>query len=110
MCWEAAYFQTHLLADAMRRAGGDNVADLLHILPGSEFDAPQGPVKIDEINHHTYLRPRIGRVNAAGQFDILKEAERWVRPDPYLVSHTLRDWSSMQFPADHHEAQVKEND
>ncbi len=94
MCWEAAYFQTHLLADAMRKANGDNVVDLLRILPGSEFAAPQGQVKIDEINHHTYLRPRIGRVNASGQFDILKEAERWVRPDPYLVSHTLRDWSS----------------
>lgn len=94
MCWEAAYFQTHLLADAMRRAGSDNVVDLLRILPGSEFAAPQGQVKIDEINHHTYLRPRIGRVNATGQFDILKEAERWVRPDPYLVSHTLQDWSS----------------
>lgn len=94
MCWEAAYFQTHLVANAMRKVDGDNVMDLLRILPGMEFEAPQGQVKIDEINHHAYLRPRIGRVNAAGQFDILKEAARWVRPDPYLVSHTLRDWSN----------------
>lgn len=94
MCWEAAYFQTHLLADAMRRVDGDNVVDLLRVLPGSEFSAPQGRVRIDEHNHHTYLRPRIGRVNAAGQFDVLQEAERWVRPDPYLVSHTLQDWSA----------------
>ena len=93
MCWEAAYFQTHLLAEAMRKSGSDNVMDLLGILPGAEFDAPQGTVKIDEFNHHTFLRPRIGRVNSAGQFDILKEARRWVRPDPYLVSHTLRDGS-----------------
>jgi len=47
-------------------------------------------VRIDEHNHHTYLRPRIGRVNGQGQFDILQEAERWVRPDPYLVSHSLQ--------------------
>lgn len=93
MCWEAAYFQTHLLAEAMRNSGSDNVMDLLGVLPGAEFDAPQGPVKIDEFNHHTYLRPRIGRINSAGQFDILKQARRWVRPDPYLVSHTLRDGS-----------------
>ena len=94
MCWEAAYFQTHLMADAMRRADSSEVADLLRVLPGSEFAAPQGRVRIDEHNQHTYLHPRIGRVNPAGQFDILEEAESWVRPDPYLVSHTLEDWSA----------------
>jgi branched-chain amino acid transport system substrate-binding protein len=94
MCWEAAYFQTHLLADAMRRVNGDNVADLLRVLPGSEFAAPQGRVRIDEHNHHAYLRPRIGRVDSTGQFDILQKAENWVRPDPYLISHTLQDWST----------------
>ncbi|MFO1318075.1 MAG: transporter substrate-binding domain-containing protein [Burkholderiales bacterium] len=92
-CWEAAYFQMHLLADAMRRAGPDDVEAILRALPGSEYDAPQGRVRIDEQNHHTYLRPRIGRANAAGQFDILEEARDRVRPDPYLVSHTLQDWS-----------------
>jgi branched-chain amino acid transport system substrate-binding protein len=93
-CWEAAYFQTHLLADAMRRVDSDSVADVLRVLPGSEFAAPQGRVRIDEHNHHCYLRPRIGRVTASGQFDILEEARHWVRPDPYLVSHTLQDWSA----------------
>ncbi len=94
MCWEAAYFQTHLLANAMRQTNTDNVSALLEVLPGLEFPAPQGRVKIDEHNHHTYLTPRIGRVNSKGQFDILEEADRWVRPDPYLVSHTLQDWSA----------------
>ena len=94
MCWEAAYFQTHLVANALRKARTDSVRELLRVLPGSEFLAPQGLVRIDEDNHHTYLRPRIGRVNAQGQFDILEEATSWVRPDPYLVDHTLQDWSS----------------
>lgn len=93
-CWEAAYFQAHLLASAMRRMNCDSVPDLLRALPGSEFAAPQGKVRIDEHNHHTYLRPRIGRINAAGQFDIIEEGRQWVRPDPYLVSHTLQDWSA----------------
>jgi branched-chain amino acid transport system substrate-binding protein len=94
MCWEAAYFQTHLVANALRKARTDSVRELLRVLPGSEFLAPQGLVRVDEDNHHTYLRPRIGRVNARGQFDILEEATSWVRPDPYLVDHTLQDWSS----------------
>lgn len=93
MCLEAAYFQVHLLADAMRRVGSGDTAALLRALPGAEFEAPQGRVRIDEHNHHTYLHSRIGQVNARGQFDILEEASTWVRPDPYLVSHSLRDWS-----------------
>lgn len=93
-CWEAAYFQMHMLADAMRRMGTDNVSDLLRVLPGSSYAAPQGSVRIDEHNHHTYLHPRIGRANASGQFDILEQVERAVRPDPYLVSHSLQDWSA----------------
>ncbi len=93
-CWEAAYFQVHLLANAMRRAHSDDVEALLRVLPGSEFDAPQGRVRIDEHNHHTYLRPRIGRVNNKGQFDILEETHHWVRPDPYLISHSLEEWTA----------------
>jgi branched-chain amino acid transport system substrate-binding protein len=93
-CWEAAYFQMHMLADAMRRVDSDRVSDLLRVLPGSSYAAPQGTVRIDEHNHHTYLRPRIGRVNASGQFDILEQVEHAVRPDPYLVSHSLQDWSA----------------
>lgn len=92
-CWEAAYFQTHLLANAMRRVDPGDIEALLRVLPGSEFEAPQGRVRIDEHNHHTYLRPRIGRGDGKGQFEILEEARSWVRPDPYLVSHTLEDWS-----------------
>jgi branched-chain amino acid transport system substrate-binding protein len=94
MCWEAAYFQTHLLANALRKAQTDSVREVLRLLPGSEFEAPQGLVRVHEDNHHTYLCPRIGRVDACGQFDVIGEATSWVRPDPYLVEHTLKDWSS----------------
>jgi hypothetical protein len=33
------------------------------------------------------LWTRIGRANACGQFDVIKESQRAVEPDPYLVSH-----------------------
>jgi len=78
---------------------GRSVEDVWVIPPSSAFygvdyAAPQGTIRIDEHNHHTYLHPRIGRVNAAGQFDIVEQVERTVRPDPYLVSHSLQDWSA----------------
>ena len=93
MCWEAAYFQVHLFAKAMRRAGSDEPDRLLPHLIGSEWDAPQGRVSIDPTNHHTRLYPRIGRVDASGQFTILAETARGVDPDPYLVSHATGEWA-----------------
>ncbi|MGF6573156.1 branched-chain amino acid transport system substrate-binding protein [Paraburkholderia sp. GAS333] len=96
MCWEAAYFQMHLLADAMRRTGNADPDALLHTLPGMELDAPQGRVRIDEQNHHTYLRPRIGRLNRHGQFDIIHEAPNWVRADPFVISYSLDEADATQ--------------
>lgn len=94
MCWEAAYFQVHIYANAFRHTGQD---DIVHILPnilGSEFDAPQGRVRIDPANHHTSLYPRIGVANSKGQFTIVREATRPVHPDPYMVTHSLGDWTA----------------
>ncbi len=98
MCWEAAYFQMHLLADAMRRVGSDDPTLLLRVLPGLEFDAPQGRVRIDEHNHHTYLHPLIGRVDAHGRFEIIGRAPERVKADPYVVSHSPPRWTSEARP------------
>lgn len=94
MCWEAAYFQLHLLADAMRRARSDDPTRVARVLPGLEFDAPQGRVRIDEHNNHTHLHARIGRCNRAGQFDVLASAPERVKADPYVVSHHAPAWST----------------
>ncbi|MGH6645523.1 transporter substrate-binding domain-containing protein [Aquabacterium sp.] len=92
MLWEAAYFQVHLFANAFIAAGSDEHDILLPHVLGSEFDAPQGRVRVDPVTHHTKLYPRIGRVDATGQFTIMAEAAGGIEPDPYLVSHTFDDW------------------
>ncbi|MFH1871675.1 MAG: transporter substrate-binding domain-containing protein [Pseudomonadota bacterium] len=94
MCWEAAYFQVHMFANAMRQCGTDQVEALLPELLGAEFQAPQGRVRIDPATHHTCLYPRIGRANSKGQFTIVREAKRPVHPDPYLVTYSLGDWTT----------------
>jgi branched-chain amino acid transport system substrate-binding protein len=94
LCWEAAYFQFHIFANAYRHSGSDELAAIMPCILGSEFQAPQGRVRIDPTNHHTCLYPRIGRANARGQFTIVREATRAVHPDPYLVTHSLGDWTA----------------
>ncbi len=94
LCWESSYFQMHIFANALRQSDDEGIARLLPHILGSEFDAPQGRVKIDPTNHHTCLYPRIGRVNVDGQFTIVRQATRSVYPDPYLVTHSLGDWTA----------------
>jgi branched-chain amino acid transport system substrate-binding protein len=91
--WEASYFQVHLFANAMRQSGSDDIDALMPYLHGSEFDAPQGRVRIEPSNNHTCLYPRIGRANANGQFTIVRESKRPVVPDPYLMTHSVGDWT-----------------
>jgi branched-chain amino acid transport system substrate-binding protein len=92
MNWEAAYYQMHMFAEAFARAGSDELGTIMPHLLGSEFTAPQGRVRIDPVNHHMALYPRIGRVNANGQFTILRESKFAVGPDPYMTRQTLGDW------------------
>ncbi len=82
---EAAYFQTYFLKQAIEKVKSTEADALIFDgLPGQEFLAPQGKVKIDEKNHHTWLWARIGKANADGQFDIVWKSEDWIRPQPWV--------------------------
>ena len=96
MCWEAAYFQVHLFAQAMCKSDSDAIDQLLPSLVGSEFNAPQGQVRINPINHHTYLYPRIGRISYADKFEIVQEISSGVDADPYLLKHEHSDLQDVQ--------------
>ncbi|MCC5859615.1 MAG: transporter substrate-binding domain-containing protein [Ectothiorhodospiraceae bacterium] len=92
-CCEAAYFQVHMFANALRQTGTTDTDQLRAALSGAEYDAPQGRVKIDPDNNHTYLESRIGRVDDQGEYVVEFEVGRAIKPDPYLVVPALHDWS-----------------
>jgi len=84
-CAEAAYFQVNLFADVLRRVGTMDTDIVRTATLGTIFDAPAGTIQIDPDNHHTYLWPKIGRVDGNGKFQIIAETDGPVKPDPYLV-------------------------
>ena len=90
-CAEAAYFQTHMFAAALEKVGGLDADPLRECLLGATWDAPQGQVKIDPDNNHTYLHSRIARVDEKGEFIVQREVVRSIKPDPYLVIMDLND-------------------
>lgn len=93
-CCEAAYAQVHLFANALRLTGTTGADQLRRVLRGAEFEAPQGRIKIDPDNNHTYLQSRIARVGEDGEYRLEREATRPIKPDPYLAVPALNDWAN----------------
>ncbi len=91
---EAAYFQVHLAMRAVKRCGSDDPDRVLVELRDSEFDAPQGRVRIDPENNHAYLWPRIARLDQHARFQTVWNPGVRIRPDPYCVVQSLDDWSA----------------
>jgi len=89
---EAAYFQVHIAAGAIARAGTDDPERILPELRDAEFDAPQGRVRIDPTNNHTYLWPRVACLDAQRTFQIIWNVGVRVKPDPYCIVPSLDDW------------------
>lgn len=90
---EAAYSQVHMFARALEETGDIDTESLREALLGTSFNAPQGQIKIDPENNHTYLQSRIAKIDAKGEFIVESKVRRAIKPDPYLVFPTIHDWS-----------------
>ena len=82
---EPAYFQVYLFKQALAKLGGKSMTppEIRKASWGQEVKAPEGLVKIDPTNSHTYLWPKIGEAQADGQFKIIEQSKEWVEPLPY---------------------------
>ncbi|HLJ64674.1 MAG TPA: transporter substrate-binding domain-containing protein [Stellaceae bacterium] len=88
---ECAYFQVFLWAQAVEKAGKIEPEAIREGAKGQEFDAPEGHVKIEAENLHTWLTPRIGQVQSDGQFKIVDEYKAPIRPLPYSAYGETND-------------------
>lgn len=82
---ETAYNAMQLLARAVAAAGTADLQTVREVISSITLNAPQGLIRVDAENRHCYMRPRIGRSTADGQFDLVYEAPAPLKPDPYLV-------------------------
>ena len=93
---EAGYFGVYLWAEAVKKANSTEVDKVREAAKsGVEFKAPEGLVKIEAENQHTWKTVRIGEVQADGQFKELWSSGSPVKPDPYLKGYAWgKDLSS----------------
>lgn len=83
---EAGYFGVYLWK-AMVEMAGSTAVDAVREAAQSgaiEFAAPEGLIKVDPDNQHTYKIVRIGQINDEGLIDEVWSSGEAVKPDPYL--------------------------
>ena len=94
---EAAYFQTHIWAKTVVKAGTTDVDAVRESVAEVRFDAPEGPVFIDKQNRHTWKMCRVGEVRENGQFNIVYSSPGAIDPAPWnsaLNSGMGCDWKT----------------
>ena len=82
---ESSYFQVFLWKQAVEKAGEATPDAIREGVRGQEYDAPNGHVKVDADNLHTYLTPRIAEWQADGQGKIVDAYPEPVIPLPYVA-------------------------
>ena len=82
---EPSYFQVYLFKQAVEKLAASDITppNIREAIKGEEMIAPQGKVRIEKENLHTWLWPKIGVCKSDGQFEILKQSSDWLEPIPY---------------------------
>jgi len=83
---EAGYFGVYLWKEMVEKAGSTEVDAVREAAQSGEIDfqAPEGLIKVDPENQHTYKYVRIGQINAEGLIDEVSGGTEPVKPDPFL--------------------------
>jgi urea transport system substrate-binding protein len=77
----------YLFKQAVEKIGSGPItpATIREALKGQEMVAPQGQIKIEPENLHTWLWPKIGQCQSDGQFNIIQQSNEWIKPIPYAA-------------------------
>lgn len=89
---EAGYFGVYLWAQAVEDAGIDEVNLIRESIKDQSFNAPEGVVYIDAKNQHTWKTVRVGKIKSDGQFEIVWNSDKPIRPVPYPISRSKGEW------------------
>lgn len=84
---EPSYFQVYLFKQAVEKLAGSEIdpPTIREAVKGQELIAPQGRIRIEPENLHTYLWPKIAMAKSNGQFEVLESFPEWIAPNPYAA-------------------------
>lgn len=82
---ECAYSTVFTWKQAVEKAQDTSPDAIREAIRGQEFDAPDGRIRIEPKNLHTWLTPRIAQWQADGQGKIVDEFKEPIMPLPYAA-------------------------
>jgi urea transport system substrate-binding protein len=91
---ESAYVGVHLWALAVNDAQSLEPDTVRRVLGGQSYPAPQGVVYVDPDTQHTWKMVRIGRIRSDGQFDVVWDSGKPVKPVPYPPYRSRAEWEA----------------
>lgn len=91
---EAAWIGVHLWAKAVETAGSADPRAVRRALQGKSLAAPEGAVSIDPKSQHLWKSVRIGRILPSGQFEVVWNTPKPVRPLPYPGYRSPQEWEA----------------
>jgi urea transport system substrate-binding protein len=89
---ETAYIGVKLWAGAVNEAQSLDPKKIRRALLNQRLKGPGGQVRIDPDTQYCFRTPRIGQIQADGQFKVVWTAPAPVRPEPYPKSRTAEAW------------------
>ena len=90
----AAYNSVWLWAQAVKEAEKADIAAVLTAVRKQSRNAPEGIISIDAATQHTWRPVYIGRIRGDGQFDIVWNSEKAVRPVTFPTSRSRLSWQA----------------
>ena len=90
----AAYNSVYLWANAVRESGNTDVQQVRNSLRQQSLNAPEGIIAVDPSTQHTWRPVYIGKIQADKQFEIVWTSNGSVRPVPYPITRSKRDWTA----------------
>jgi urea transport system substrate-binding protein len=92
---EASYIGVHVWAQAAREADADDIPSVRRAMQHQTFQAPEGSVRIDAENQHTWKTMRLGRITGGGQLETIWSSETAIRPEPFPASRSRAEWQQL---------------
>ena len=90
----AAYNSVYLWANAVRESGNTDVQQVRNALRQQSLNAPEGIIAVDPSTQHTWRPVYIGKIQEDKQFEIVWTSNGSVRPVPYPITRSKRDWTT----------------
>ena len=91
---QTAYMGVKLWAQAVNEAQRLEPRQIRRAFLNQRLAGPGGETRIDAETQYCFKTPRIGQIQASGQFKIVWTASSPVQPKPYPASRTAEAWQA----------------